>query len=108
MHYSLSLSIWRSDEKYVLCKLFIVNLSIFPSGSGFGIMILQSNQYPKEERSVNIIAEAKAAPRKINSTDDLLQKQLDMLKTMYEHRAISEAEFMRSSVVLKEKLNTLS
>ena len=55
---------------------------------------------------MNIIAEAKAAPRKINSTDDLLQKQLDMLRTMYEHRAISEAEFMRSSGVLKAKLNS--
>ena len=100
------MSIWSSDEKSVLCKLLIVNLSIFPLGSAFGIMILQLNQYPKEERSVNIIAEAKAAPRKINSTDDLLQKQLDMLRTMYEHRAISETEFTRSSGVLKAKLNS--
>lgn len=53
---------------------------------------------------MNIIAEAKAAPRKINSTSELLQKQLDMLRTMYEHRAISEAEFRRSSVVLVSRM----
>ncbi|MBO7422859.1 MAG: hypothetical protein J6T99_05670 [Oscillospiraceae bacterium] len=55
---------------------------------------------------MNIIAEAKAAPRKINSTDDLIQKQLDMLRTMLEHNAISEKEYLRSSGVLKTKLNT--
>ena len=49
---------------------------------------------------MNIIAEAKAAPRVINSTRELLQKQLDMLKTMYEHHAISEAEYQRSSSTL--------
>ena len=49
---------------------------------------------------MNIIAEAKAAPRKINSRNDLLQKQLEMLKTIYEHHAISEAEYQRSSSAL--------
>ena len=54
---------------------------------------------------MDIIAEAKVAPRKINSRNELLMHQLDMLKTMLEHNAISEEEFKRSSVVLKEKLH---
>ena len=55
---------------------------------------------------MNIIAEAKAAPRKINSRNELLMHQLDMLKTMFEHNAISEEEFRRSSVVLVSKMKS--
>ena len=53
---------------------------------------------------MDIIAEAKAMPRKINSRNDLLQKQLEMLKTIYEHNAISEAEYLRSSGALISKM----
>lgn len=53
---------------------------------------------------MDIIAEAKAMPRKINSRNDLLQKQLEMLKTIYEHNAISEAEYKRSSGALISKM----
>ncbi len=53
---------------------------------------------------MNIIAEAKAAPRTINSQRELLQKQLEMLKTMCDHHAISEAEYKRSSVALISKM----
>ena len=49
---------------------------------------------------MDIIAEAKATSRTINSRNDLLQKQLEMLKTIYEHHAISEAEYKRSSCTL--------
>ena len=55
---------------------------------------------------MNIIAEAKAAPRKINSKNELLKHQLDMLKTMFDHHAISEDEFRRSSLVLKGKIRS--
>ena len=55
---------------------------------------------------MNIIAEAKAAPKKINSTRDLLQAQLQMLKTMFDHNAISEAEFRRSSVILVTRMES--
>lgn len=53
---------------------------------------------------MDIIAEAKAMPRSISSMNELLQKQLEMLKTIYEHNAISEAEYRRSSGVLISKM----
>ncbi len=53
---------------------------------------------------MDIIAEAKAMPRTINSRNELLQKQLEMLKTIYEHNAISEAEYRRSSGTLISKM----
>ena len=55
---------------------------------------------------MDIIAEAKATSRTINSRNDLLQKQLEMLKTIYEHHAISEAEYKRSSGALISKMQT--
>ena len=53
---------------------------------------------------MDIIAEAKATSGTINSRNDLLQKQLEMLKTIYEHHAISEAEYKRSSGTLIAKM----
>ena len=47
-------------------------------------------------RDVGIIEAAKLADRRINNNRELLEKQLDMLKTIYEHKAISEAEYRRS------------
>ncbi len=54
---------------------------------------------------MDIIAEAKAMPKTVNSRNDLLQKQLEMLKTIYEHHAISEEEYLRSSRTLISKMN---
>ena len=50
----------------------------------------------REVRNVGIIEAAKLADRHINNNRELLEKQLDMLKTIYEHKAISEAEYRRS------------
>ena len=54
-----------------------------------------------EVKSVGIIEAAKLADRRIKNTQELLEKQLDMLKTIYEHKAISEAEYLRSVSALK-------
>ena len=50
----------------------------------------------REVRNVGIIEAAKLADRHINNNRELLEKQLDRLKTIYEHKAISEAEYRRS------------
>ena len=46
---------------------------------------------------MNIIAEAKEAPTRIKNVEDLLETQLQTLKTLFEHKAISENEFRKST-----------
>ena len=54
---------------------------------------------------MGIIESAKMADRSIRSTQELLEKQLEMLKTIYEHHAISEAEYLRSVSVLNSRIS---
>ena len=57
---------------------------------------------------MGIIEAAKLADRRIKNTQELLEKQLDMLKTIYEHKAISEAEYLRSVSALKTAVRKAS
>ena len=49
---------------------------------------------------MNIIAEAKMLANPIRTNGDLLAAQREMLKTMFQHHAISEAEYHKSLSVL--------
>ena len=49
---------------------------------------------------MNIIAEAKARKNVIQNKHDLFAVQKEMLKTMFQHHAISEAEYHRSLELL--------
>ena len=49
---------------------------------------------------MNIIDEAKSASPRIRNNQDLLTVQKEMLETMLQHHAISEAEYRRSLTVL--------
>ena len=53
---------------------------------------------------MGIIEAAKLSDRSIRSTEELLRRELEMLKTIYEHRAISEAEYRRSAEILRRRL----
>ena len=53
---------------------------------------------------MNIIAEAKDAPTRIKSVEDLLETQLQTLKTIFEHKAISENEFRKSTVTIVSRM----
>ena len=52
---------------------------------------------------MNIIAEAKARKNVIQNNRDLFAVQKEMLKTMFLHHAISEAEYHRSLELLADK-----
>ena len=53
---------------------------------------------------MGIIEAAKLADRRIGSREELLERELEMLRIIYEHHAISEAEYLRSvSVLWREK-----
>ena len=52
---------------------------------------------------MNIIDEAKSASPRIRNNRDLLTAQKEMLETMLQHHAISEAEYRRSLTVLQNK-----
>lgn len=53
---------------------------------------------------MNIIAEAKEAPTRIKSVEDLLETQLQTLKTLFEHKAISENELRKSTVTIVSRM----
>ncbi len=55
---------------------------------------------------MGIIESAKLVDRRIRNTQELLEKQLEMLKIIYEHNAISEAEYLRSVNVLNARIGT--
>ena len=52
---------------------------------------------------MNIIAEAKARKNVIQNNRDLFAVQKEMLKTMFLHHAISEAEYHRSLELLAKR-----
>ena len=45
---------------------------------------------------MNVIKEAKASRNRIRNNGDLLAMQKEMLETMLQHHAISEAEYQKS------------
>ena len=53
---------------------------------------------------MNIIAEAKEAPTRIKNVEDLLETQLQTLKTLFEHKAICENEFRKSTVTIVSRM----
>ena len=52
---------------------------------------------------MGIIEAAKLADRRIGSREELLERELETLRIIYEHHAISEAEYLRSVSVLQRK-----
>ncbi len=53
---------------------------------------------------MGIVESAKLADRHISSREELYEKQVEMLKTIYEHHAISEQEYRKSVDILTEKM----
>ena len=53
---------------------------------------------------MGIVQSAINSVRSISGTRELLERQLEMLKIIYEHRAISEAEYLRSRDLLLSRL----
>ena len=56
---------------------------------------------------MGIIQQAVLADRSIRNKKELLESEMETLRIVYEHRAISEAEYNRSVAVLKEQLVVL-
>ena len=52
---------------------------------------------------MGIIEAAKMMDRRIAGREELLEKELEMLRIIYEHHAISEAEYLRSISVLRRE-----
>ena len=50
---------------------------------------------------MGIIEAAMLADRRIGSRKELLERELEMLRIIYEHHAISETEYFRSVSVLR-------
>ena len=50
---------------------------------------------------MGIIEAAKLADRRIGSRKELLERELEMLRIIYEHHAISKTEYFRSVSVLR-------
>ena len=53
---------------------------------------------------MGIIQQAVLADRKLRSTRELIEREIDTLRIVYEHHAISEAEYNRSLAVLRRQL----
>ena len=53
---------------------------------------------------MGIIQQAMLADRKIRDNRELLEKQMDTLRIVYEHNAISEDEYNSSMAVLEKQL----
>ena len=53
---------------------------------------------------MGIVEAAKQAERQIRNNRELLEKQMETLKIVYEHNAISRAEYDRSMKVLRDRL----
>ena len=54
---------------------------------------------------MGIIQQAVLSDRKLRSTRELIERESDTLTSVYEHHAISEAEYNRSLAVLKRQLS---
>ena len=53
---------------------------------------------------MGIIQQAVLTDRKVRSTRELIEREIDTLRIVYDHHAISEAEYNRSLSVLKRQL----
>ena len=53
---------------------------------------------------MGIVQSAKLAERRINNNLELLQKEIETLTIIYEHNAISEAEYQKSVSILQQNL----
>ena len=53
---------------------------------------------------MGIIQQAVLSDRKVRSTKELIEREIDTLRIVYEHHAISETEYNRSLTVLKRQL----
>ena len=91
-------------------KILLCNSGNFPGITNrHKICYDYGNLIHKMQRCVmGIIESAKLAKREINNNQELIEKQIETLKVVYEHHAISEAEFNRSIQVLKERLLVLA
>ena len=54
---------------------------------------------------MGIIQQAVLSDRRVRSTRELIEREIDTLRIVYEHNAISEAEYNRSLAVLKRQLS---
>ncbi|MBR6357356.1 MAG: hypothetical protein IKR99_04260 [Lachnospiraceae bacterium] len=54
---------------------------------------------------MGIVQSAKLAERRINNNLELLQKEIETLTIIYEHNAISEAEYHKSVRILQQNLH---
>lgn len=57
---------------------------------------------------MGIIQQAMLADRRIYSTRELIENQMQTIQTVYEHHAISEAEYNRSLAFLNRQLGSLN
>ncbi len=55
---------------------------------------------------MGIIQQAVLTDRKLRSTRELIEREIETLRTVYEHHAISEAEYNRSLAVLMRQLGS--
>ena len=55
---------------------------------------------------MGIIQQAVLTDRKLRSTRELIEREIETLRIVYEHHAISEAEYNRSLAVLKRQLGS--
>ena len=55
---------------------------------------------------MGIIQQAVLTDRKLRSTRELIEREIETLRIVYEHHAISEAEYNRSLTVLKRQLGS--
>ncbi len=53
---------------------------------------------------MGIVQTAIQADRSIRSNEELLERELEMLKIIYERHAISEAEYRRSAEILRQNM----
>ena len=57
---------------------------------------------------MGIIQQAILSDNRIRSTRDLIEQEMNTIRVVYEHNAISEAEYNRSLAVLKNQLSSLN
>ena len=57
---------------------------------------------------MGIVQAAKLDDRRISSKKDLYEKQVEMLRIIYEHNAISEEEYKRSVSVLTQRMTGIA
>lgn len=56
---------------------------------------------------MGIIEQAKLADRRIADSQQLIEQEIETVRIIYEHHAISRAEYFRSTEILKNRLASM-